>query len=58
MMTTAAERGGKDWANGGLEVGRKQHSTADHDKDNDDCQEVGGNDWVNMAGHGWKPSKH
>ena len=38
MTTTAAERGGKDRANGGMEGGRKQQSTANHDNDSDDSE--------------------
>jgi len=57
MTTTAAERGGKDRANRGMEGGRKQQSTADHDKDSDNCREGGSDDRVDGAGHGWRPSK-
>ena len=53
----AAERGGKDRANGGMEGGRKQQSMADHDKVSNDCREEGGDDRVDVAGHGWRPSK-
>jgi hypothetical protein len=41
MTTTAAERGGKDQANGGMEGGRKQQPTADHDNNSDDSKRGG-----------------
>ena len=40
-----------------MEGGRKQQSTADHEKDSDNCREGGSDDRVDGAGHGWRPSK-